>query len=573
MGEAASSSNLNHPERPLFPPFLCAGELPRLHWNDPRVAEYLRTARPVVLIGGCPLTKDVVGRWDFDYLSKAYGDHAGLSVHVAPRNVRQFSRFYGKGLGKGATTPMSFDEFVRTASENEARPDPPWRYYMQALLVWSPHSKGGKYSESAGGEIATAAGKLEHSRFGDTSDSALSDDLRHRIDWKWLANALETAESGGIHSCTLWAGYGGGATPMHFDALSNFFTQLVGRKRVLLFPPSQSWNIYPHACDHVKDTYSQVDIENAESADAKRTFPSLSRAKGLECTLEPGDVLWLPSFYWHYVRQHDEGQPNLSVNCWCGAKEDGSTIMGGRASMARKNLASTAAGADSKVEQLLTSSASSAKAAAALVSASSRVREAREVEDERLLGGLPSKGGSPVWAEEVDSAAGLMGLLGGRWLEKEAVQRIKEAGMASWCTVGMLLCAMADGHDALSEEEAVREGYCQPLPPGAKLHFAVTTSTLRKCRSARPDLDGVIGSMGSPGHNVATKLRLDLITDLGVECTCALLRVVTRHGRLHPGIAPKVEGPIVNSEASDYTPKDELKRMLESDGRARSPYL
>ena len=69
--------------------------------------------------------------------------------------------------------------------------------------------------------------------------------------------------------------------------------------------------------------------------------------------------------------------------------------------------------------------------------------------------------------------------------------------------------------------------------------------------------------MGSPGHNVATKLRLDLITDLGVECTCALLRVVTRHGRLHPGIAPKVEGPIVNSEASDYTPKDELKRMLE----------
>ena len=81
---------------------------------------------------------------------------------------------------------------------------------MQALLVWSPHSKG-KYSESRR-QIATAAGKLEHSRFGDTSDSALSDDLRHRIDWKWLANALETAESGGIHSCTLWAGYGGGAT-------------------------------------------------------------------------------------------------------------------------------------------------------------------------------------------------------------------------------------------------------------------------------------------------------------------------------------------------------------------------
>ena len=33
-----------------------------------------------------------------------------------------------------------------------------------------------------------------------------------------------------------WAGMGGGATPMHFDAMSNFFTQLVGRKQVLVVP-------------------------------------------------------------------------------------------------------------------------------------------------------------------------------------------------------------------------------------------------------------------------------------------------------------------------------------------------
>ena len=67
-----------------------------------------------------------------------------------------------------------------------------------------------------------------------------------------------------------------------------------------------------------------------ETPDLER-FPALARARGLETTLEPGDVLWLPSFYWHYVRQLDEGSPNLSVNCWCGAKADGSTILGGRA--------------------------------------------------------------------------------------------------------------------------------------------------------------------------------------------------------------------------------------------------
>ena len=44
----------------------------------------------------------------------------------------------------------------------------------------------------------------------------------------------------------------------------------------------------------------------------------------METTLGPGEVLWLPSFYWNHVRQLDEGQHNLSLNCWVGAKGDGS---------------------------------------------------------------------------------------------------------------------------------------------------------------------------------------------------------------------------------------------------------
>ena len=34
--------------------------------------------------------------------------------------------------------------------------------------------------------------------------------------------------------------------------------------------------------------------------------------------LDAGDTLWLPSFWFHHVRQLDEGKPNLSLNCWCG---------------------------------------------------------------------------------------------------------------------------------------------------------------------------------------------------------------------------------------------------------------
>ena len=192
---------------PLYPSWLSSGELPRRRWDDPSVLDFLREGRPVVLTGGCPLMQSVVDKWDFDYLSRAYGAENTLTVHMAPRAERRFARFYGKGLGKGAVSSMTFAGFVETASANEARDAPPWRYYMQVPLVWSPSTKGGKYG-SGGGELRTAAGPLQHARFrGEGGAGAeMADDVRSRIGWDWLARSLEIAESGGIHSCTLWAG-------------------------------------------------------------------------------------------------------------------------------------------------------------------------------------------------------------------------------------------------------------------------------------------------------------------------------------------------------------------------------
>lgn len=508
-----------------------------------------------MLTGGCPLMRDIVGHWSFEYLSRAYGSGDTLTVHMAPREVRRFSRFYGKGLGKGAVSSMSFAQFVKTAVGNEACERPPWRYYMQAPLVWSPSSKGGRYNSSSGGQLQTAAGTLHHARFASdsTSGSDVAADLRARVDWDWLSAALKTAECTGIHSCTLWAGMGGGATPMHFDALSNFFTQLVGRKHVLVFPPSQSYNVYPHACEHMKDTYSMLNLAGGDcedTIDAER-MPALARARGLEATLEPGDVLWLPSFYWHFVRQLDEGHPNLSVNTWCGAQPDGSTIIGGRAKSWCGETPATTPG----VAELLACSRDSYLGAATLVAASSvQARDALEGADDCLLNG---DGGGAVWAEESDAVGGLRTLTTGRWLESEAATRVREGGLGAEISAGQLLTAMAAGEDALSEAEARRE-------LGTELGSVPGLSRRKQ---------GCIGPLGSASHTVATKLRLDLIAELGVAKACALLRVVTRHGRVHPGLAPQVEGPAVNSEAWELTPPAEVDRMMSTDGRADSPYL
>ena len=284
-------------ERP-YPSWLVGGAVPRVRWDDPQLEGFLRRNAPVVITGGCPLTRQLVGRWSFPYLSESFPADNGLSVHFAPRGTRRFTRFYGKGLGKGGVTPMPFRKFAAVGAANEREAEPAWRYYLQTVLVWGP----GRGRQSApSGTLRTPkgvceAGVCEHAQLG----APLVDDMRGRFDWAWLAQALSASKCEGLHSCTIWAGHGGGATPIHFDALSNFFTQLVGRKRVLVFPPAQSWRLYPYPASHPMDSYAMVDVEEPDL----HRYPGLARARALETILEPGDVLWLPSFNWHYVRRH-----------------------------------------------------------------------------------------------------------------------------------------------------------------------------------------------------------------------------------------------------------------------------
>jgi len=302
--------------------------------------------------------------------------------------------------------------------------------------------------------------------------------------------------------------------------MSNFFTQLQGRKRVLIFPPGQAFNVYPHACSHPMDTYAMADVEalgDAECDQLKR-LPALRRARALETLLEPGDVLWLPSFYWHYVRQEEEGLRNLSVNCWVGAKPDGSTLLGGRKhEMAAACDARPALSSEQLVQRLLACSSTSARAQAPT--------DRSEARDDATL----DAGGSH----------GLACLLAARWLETEVAAALDES------EVGPFLNALAGGGDA--EERA---GH---------------------------DTGTAIGPAGSPTYTLAAKVRLELLSSVGLKSTCALLRAMTRHGRLHPGIAPPVTGPVVNSEKAQSTPSEELHRLMTSDGvldgREDSPYL
>ena len=47
---------------------------------------------------------------------------------------------------------------------------------------------------------------------------------------------------------------------MHYDEQQNFFVQLVGQKRCILFPPENYERLYPHPVYHPHDRQSQVKL-------------------------------------------------------------------------------------------------------------------------------------------------------------------------------------------------------------------------------------------------------------------------------------------------------------------------
>jgi hypothetical protein len=207
--------------------------------------DYLLPRRPVILTD---LMQDWPARskWSIDHLKRDYG-------HII---VPIYSENYSKP-GKGYMSPdreMSFREYLEMLEQGPC----PYRLFLFNIFRHAP---------------------------GMCQDFSLPD----------------------IMDCFykefpfMFFGGAGTRVSLHFDIdLAHvFLSQFHGRKRVVLFPPEQSRNLYQHP-------FTVASYINVNDPDYEQ-YPALRRVRGYEALLQPGETLFMPSGYWHYIEYTDGG--------------------------------------------------------------------------------------------------------------------------------------------------------------------------------------------------------------------------------------------------------------------------
>lgn len=110
---------------------------------------------------------------------------------------------------------------------------------------------------------------------------------------------------------SIWIGSAGSATQAHYDVADNVIVQLHGTKRLRCYAPhaATALHVFPDA--HPRARKSQVNFDEPDH-DRFPLFSTLS-LPALDVTLQPGDALSVPAFWFHHV-ENDPSGPSVSLN-------------------------------------------------------------------------------------------------------------------------------------------------------------------------------------------------------------------------------------------------------------------
>jgi [protein]-arginine 3-hydroxylase / protease len=219
--------------------------------------DYERPRRPVVLEGALE-DRPALRKWSLEHLA-AYGD-LPVRVRVSKRGARQL--FDGDTLAASDFRTVSLREAIARIADPSAAEL--W-YVQHGDLPRSP-------------TLAADIGSMPY----------LPARLRDRS--------------------LLWVCGPGTVNPMHWDTNHVLLAQVTGEKRFVLFPPEDSSKL----ASFVDRTLWRTTALDLGAIDRAR-FPEVHRARAWECSIGPGDVLFIPYRWWHYM---ESPGVSISVSWW-----------------------------------------------------------------------------------------------------------------------------------------------------------------------------------------------------------------------------------------------------------------
>ncbi|WDF47793.1 cupin-like domain-containing protein [Chryseobacterium sp. KACC 21268] len=210
-------------------------------------SKFMKPNIPVIIEDFIDAESPALKNWNYDYFKDIAGNN---EVDVYGEEIHSLDRAASKPLAR-----MKFSEYLDLISREKTK----YRLFLFNLLSIKPELK---------------------------KDVIYKDITKGKV-LSWLP--------------FMFFGGQGSNTRNHVDIdMSHvFLTQYQGIKKVWLFPLSQSDLIY-------KLPYNFHSIANLKTS-SQEEFPGLKYLDGYEAVLKPGQTLYMPSGWWHFIQYETEG--------------------------------------------------------------------------------------------------------------------------------------------------------------------------------------------------------------------------------------------------------------------------
>lgn len=200
-----------------------------------------------VLIKGFAKKWGATKKWDLDFFSNLKFEH---DIHLISGDFIQGDNRYNTGV---------FKSFIKNLKEAEAKNETT-KQYLTTLNIFD-------YLPS------------------------LNDDIDFSLFEKFTK----------INDISAWIGPPGTISGFHRDSGKNMYAQIKGKKMFIICSTKFNKSMYPSSKYMNGAVPSQVDINNFDA----EKFPKFKNVEFKSIILEPGDVLYVPQNWWHYVQSLD----------------------------------------------------------------------------------------------------------------------------------------------------------------------------------------------------------------------------------------------------------------------------